>query len=94
MRPVLVACTCSGPAVCNVEKVHAPFTDPDRDWEVDPIIPDGKPTTTKEFAEDARAGDTPHAPTLQGPAGADAPADEDGVVILEGTADQRETGHR
>ncbi|MBF6360702.1 hypothetical protein IU447_11295 [Nocardia farcinica] len=78
----------------RVEQVRGPFTHPDHDWEVDPVVPDGKPDTAEELAEDAREGDTPYAPTLQGPVGGSAPIEDDGVVILGGTADPQEPGHR
>ncbi|OJF80530.1 hypothetical protein NS14008_16625 [Nocardia seriolae] len=36
-----------------------PEDKPDHDWEADPRVPDGKPTTLREFAEDAQAGQAP-----------------------------------
>ncbi|MFE2996824.1 hypothetical protein ACFXG4_17615 [Nocardia sp. NPDC059246] len=31
-----------------------PIAEPGHDWEVDPIVPDGKPSTPQEFVDDAR----------------------------------------
>lgn len=54
--------------------------DPAHDWEADPIIPDGKPSTPQEFAQDAQAGQDPNQAPAVGPTGVF--VDGNDIVIL------------
>jgi len=63
--------------------------DSGQDWEADPLIADGKPSTWEEFAEDASAGDSGCAPPQLGPYAGDPSVDENGIAVLDATGDEQ-----
>ncbi|NNH76061.1 hypothetical protein HLB23_40500 [Nocardia uniformis] len=70
------------------EMVQHPQDDPDHDWEADPIVPDGKPTTPHEFAEDAQAGQAPGEVPTQGPVGVTSQRDDFAILPPHGTGER------